>query len=438
MSLEVLLKISFIVSGKCNQTMSDLFGETQRRNVHSNNAFNKLKNYINDETLSINSNSKSNSNSNSNSLSNLSKSETHNNSIDCNNYHNDVNDGDACDFNNILSLKLRKPTSWKWELSTSKSCSNIALPRILLYDHKGKLLVDAHGDHDEQIYKENEMILAETKTGHTSLTHSIYKSLESEFNGLHIQEATPSPDRQHLSSNSTRSHHSRKSLSVDTRDGRRSSSLKEVRFTVITEEENPIKESHMPLLLSKSPNSTTPTSTSSGVREKRRYRRSSSSCNSSNANSVSILERFSYQKGRFSSPEFGEEAEQTNCYNPRYFLSTSKAGTLVVQEDSFRYHPLRRRRNLQKNSSSENMIKPDGIRNAIPNNEKHIQVNNRTNNERNMQRQRSIGNILQHLSTSDEDQEKNHNNNNNNNNNTKKRHPRRHSVENPRFKELHR
>lgn len=44
--------------------------------------------------------------------------------------------------NNILKLKLRKPKSWNWELSTSKSSLNIDFPRILLYDSNNKLLAD--------------------------------------------------------------------------------------------------------------------------------------------------------------------------------------------------------------------------------------------------------------------------------------------------------
>lgn len=44
--------------------------------------------------------------------------------------------------NNILKLKLKKPKSWNWELSTSKSSAHIEFPRILLYDSDNKLLAD--------------------------------------------------------------------------------------------------------------------------------------------------------------------------------------------------------------------------------------------------------------------------------------------------------
>lgn len=67
--------------------------------------------------------------------------------------------------NNILKLKLKKPKSWNWELSTSKSSANINFPRILLYDSNNKLLADV----DEADFvvngKENEL--------HTPVHHSL-------------------------------------------------------------------------------------------------------------------------------------------------------------------------------------------------------------------------------------------------------------------------
>lgn len=44
--------------------------------------------------------------------------------------------------NSVLKLKLKKPRSWNWELSTSKSSSHIDIPRVLLYDNYDKLLAD--------------------------------------------------------------------------------------------------------------------------------------------------------------------------------------------------------------------------------------------------------------------------------------------------------
>ncbi|XP_023301005.2 uncharacterized protein LOC111683186 [Lucilia cuprina] len=281
----------------------------------------------------------------------------------CENYDYDDND----EFANILSLKLRKPKHWKWELSTSKSCSNIALPRILLYDHKGQLLVDAQDD-NESVYKQEDFEKPkrdkskkrshqskQERSATTNLTHSIRKALEKEFNGLQIQEATPSPEPYANMSNS--SHRSRKAIDFNTTDlpdyslSRRSSSLRGVRFNIENDDDQAYYTSQIPEFLPTPPSTTTPTSSSSGPRGKRKYRRSQSSGRSS-AHSESILERFSYQKGRFSSPEYAEEKEVQ--HGPRYFLRTSKAGTLVVQEDSFSQHPRRRRRTI-KNRSTESL-----------------------------------------------------------------------------------
>ena len=301
---------------------------------------------------------------------------------------NITNDGDSDDDNdddplaNVLSLKLRKPKHWKWELTTSKSCSNIALPRILLYDHKGQLLVDAqHDGNGESIYRQDASEKTKRdrskKRSHdkqqrpqqeplqrsatTNLTHSIRKALENEFNGLQIQEATPSPEPTY-SQASSQSRRSRKAVDFNTTDlpdyslSRRSSSLRGVRFNVNDDDDDDYYlPSHIPEFLPTPPSTiTTPTSSSSGPREKRKYRRSHSSGRSS-AHSESILERFSYQKGRFSSPEYAEEHDID--HGPRYFLCTSKAGTLVVQEDSFRKHPQRRRRKPIKNRSTESLQK---------------------------------------------------------------------------------
>lgn len=45
--------------------------------------------------------------------------------------------------NSVIKLKLKKPKSWNFELSTSKSSPNINFPKILLYDHKNNLLAEA-------------------------------------------------------------------------------------------------------------------------------------------------------------------------------------------------------------------------------------------------------------------------------------------------------
>lgn len=55
-----------------------------------------------------------------------------------------INSTTGKDFNipEVIRLQLRKPKTWNWELSTSKSSPHIPLPIIQLYDNKRNLLVE--------------------------------------------------------------------------------------------------------------------------------------------------------------------------------------------------------------------------------------------------------------------------------------------------------
>lgn len=297
----------------------------------------------------------------------------------------DAEDGE--EFDNVLSLKLRKPKHWRWELSTSRSCSNIALPRILLYDHKGQLLVDVDSQ-EEQCYSQKQTTTPQrpgkaktnaqsrtrkrvNKAASTNLAQSIKQALDRQFSDLQIQEATPSPVPSYKNSVETTASTENASSTVDFftnklpdyKIQRRANSLKGVRFKDansdingnIKSTQNSFNLADLPTPPSTITSPTTPSnSSSSGPREKRRYRRSHSSGRSLTT-SESILERFSYNKGRFSSPEYAEERDV--YHPPRYFLRTSKAGTLIVQEESFSRY---RRRRRPRNSSSENMQSGQG------------------------------------------------------------------------------
>lgn len=48
------------------------------------------------------------------------------------------------DLDKILRLKLKRPNNWRWELTTSKSSPNIAIPIIQLLDQNGELLAEAN------------------------------------------------------------------------------------------------------------------------------------------------------------------------------------------------------------------------------------------------------------------------------------------------------
>lgn len=282
---------------------------------------------------------------------------------------------------NLLSLQLRKPAHWNWELNTSRSCSNIALPRILLYDHTGALLLDASGQ-TEQTYrpttsttsKQPSVDRRRKRAATTNLAQSLQQArLPSEFHGLQIGEATPSPTR----TNTPTPTPTRSPTSLDKqlagscidfsthelpdwqpREGpssassRRSSSLRGVRFEEQPPQQHQLEQQQQQELSYPTPPSTstlttTANSSSSGPREKRRYRRSHSS------GQRSILERFSMSRGRLSSPEYVQEEQQLE-HAPRYFLRTSKAGTLVIKDESF--SRVRQRRRRARHSSSENVL----------------------------------------------------------------------------------
>ncbi|XP_030379720.1 uncharacterized protein LOC115627966, partial [Scaptodrosophila lebanonensis] len=288
-------------------------------------------------------------------------------------------------FANLLSLKLHKPAHWNWELTTSRSCSNIALPRILLYDHTGALLVDANSQ-TELSYRSHTLAPTPTPTSTPTTTTAggtrsgarsqagsgiessvgrhrkraatanlgqcLRQALHTDFHGLHIAEATPSttpttrsPSRLHggscidFSTHELPNYTEQRPLSSE----RRSSSLRGVRFH---EAEQPTTYPTPP---STSTLTTTANSSSSGPREKRRYRRSHSSGRVSGS---SILERFSMTRGRYSSPEYATEEQLQHA--PRYYLRSSKAGTLVIKDDSF--SRVRQRRRRPRHSSTENVL----------------------------------------------------------------------------------
>uniref|UniRef100_A0A182MSP8 Uncharacterized protein n=1 Tax=Anopheles culicifacies TaxID=139723 RepID=A0A182MSP8_9DIPT len=55
----------------------------------------------------------------------------------------DVNNNDLLSADNLLRLALKKPKSWKWELTTSSSSPSISFPKIQLYDGvSGELMVE--------------------------------------------------------------------------------------------------------------------------------------------------------------------------------------------------------------------------------------------------------------------------------------------------------
>lgn len=104
---------------------------------------------------------------------------------------------------NVLKLKLKKPKSWNWELSTSKSSAHIEFPRILLYDTDDKLLADI---------EEADCVVNGKNSGRSNQAidkkHRLHKS--SSFN---VYNSTASTDRLRISYEKSSSPNSERSRS---------------------------------------------------------------------------------------------------------------------------------------------------------------------------------------------------------------------------------
>lgn len=93
------------------------------------------------------------------------------------------------DYSNILKLSLRKPAKCNWELTTSKSSPNIFLPKIQLYDNKGRLL--AQTNKADQVFKggdnsTNENFNTKTKLRDDIINKNIYDRLSNSNNSSSI------------------------------------------------------------------------------------------------------------------------------------------------------------------------------------------------------------------------------------------------------------
>lgn len=81
------------------------------------------------------------------------------------------------DSNNLLKLSLKKPKSWNWELTTSKSSPNISFPHIFLYDDKGNLLAETNDS--DCIYKGNGKV-KKTKNNETKVINRTKENFNNE------------------------------------------------------------------------------------------------------------------------------------------------------------------------------------------------------------------------------------------------------------------
>ncbi|XP_059612237.1 uncharacterized protein LOC132258781 isoform X2 [Phlebotomus argentipes] len=300
--------------------------------------------------------------------------------------------------NSLIKLRLNKPQTWNWQLTTSRSSPNIAFPRIQLFDQNGQLLADAS---EADCVLGSKVPSRRPSSARTKLPEAIAESkledspsdTQSYNNLVHCDSLKISHVRSkslHEGRTRHRSKHEdeepekflsslvsqlkrdginykirrRNSYDVNTKlmcedgyDERQEKCGKSISCSDLEKSEAVAnccvadgggERMNYAIVKSKSAVTMQLDGGASESREKRRYRRTNSV--NSLRFSKSILERISEFKRRSSSTdsqEFNEDAEEDDENSerdkPKYFLRTSKAGTLLVCEESFRHRRVRRR-----------------------------------------------------------------------------------------------
>lgn len=241
-----------------------------------------------------------------------------------------LNDEINDDEQQLIKLCLKKPKKWNWELTTSKSSSNIAFPMIQLYDEKGKTL------------------LAEANEAGMVSSSKLRKSAS-------VSRAS-----------SLRSSKSRNGLKVKIK---RDSIEEIILDPIITEPEEEMKKakgesptsvlvySESGVLIGDSNSKELKRSNNEKPRMKSYSRSSSNSMRS--RSSVSFLERISELKRSSSSEESDEENENGDSReqpNSRYSYRTCTLGTIIVPKQSFSNARRRPKRNTDSSGETLNLI----------------------------------------------------------------------------------
>lgn len=212
-----------------------------------------------------------------------------------------MNDEINDDEQQLIKLCLKKPKQWNWELTTSKSYSNILFPTIQLYDEQGKTL------------------LAEANEAGITASSKLKKSA------------------------STSKASSRSSFKFKVRED----SIGEITLNpIITEPEDDIKltnggpaspvqiQSEHGILL-RDKNSKELKKTKNEKPRNKPYSRCSSSNSMRSRSSVSILERISELKRSSSSDESDVEMENEKKNERKYSYRQCTIGTIIVPKQSF-------------------------------------------------------------------------------------------------------
>lgn len=248
---------------------------------------------------------------------------------------------DSWEEKSAIKLCLNKPKSWNWELTTSKSSPNIIFPKIQLVNKKGIVLAEA--DEAEQVFgnKEVAKVMVDSNNNAVeSLTDIVKRNakklMRSQSQKLECLEKTECQEAVIASQMEAVPIQvfSEKGIKIRDFNEKEFDSLRPPKPQGVQLETGALKKSNF-LQKSRSANEIT------GGRKKRR----TNSMRSSN----SILERISeFQRQSSSSDE--SLTSEINWKRPKYFFRTSKAGTLLLCEESFRCKK-GRRRNPNKLSS---------------------------------------------------------------------------------------
>lgn len=265
------------------------------------------------------------------------------------------------DSSNLVKLSLNKPKEWNWELSTSKSSPHIAFPVIKLYDSaSGSLLVEA--DEDDSVYQGNEKLEKQIIKG---VPVPVTAHLRPRSHTIH--ESLREKRQLELPLTRSKSGSSKRSLLESIEDqvvntfveqlteqgikcNVRSRSVSKARSIIQEEtiEEQPKREEELqtpdptpstqflrvPSALNKSKSAAEIPS----QRKRKQYSRSSSSVRFT----TSFLQRVSECRDGSSSASDSELMDDSR--QKRYFYRSSKAGTLLLCDESFKENNGKRNR----------------------------------------------------------------------------------------------
>lgn len=243
------------------------------------------------------------------------------------------------DANNLVRLSLNKPKEWNWELSTSKSSPHIAFPVIQLYDSAtGNLLVEA--DDDECVYQGNEKLEKQVIKGvpvpvrpRSNTIHESMRDRKSVV--LPLARSKSGSSRKSLLEtieDQVVEQLSEKGIKCNVRSRSVSKARSVIREETIDEQPKREKTPEQTTQFLRVPSALNKSKSAAEIpsqRRKKQYSRSSSSVRFT----TSFLQRVSECRDGSSSASDSELMDDAR--QKRYFYRSSKAGTLLLCDESF-------------------------------------------------------------------------------------------------------